>query len=144
MESSSVASRLAAVLSAPTLWRRIYQSSRSGANNTNPITCATLYLPSSLRPHMWCRNINLLSISIPCANAWLSLGHDSPSDDCHRGGNLRLSAVTIFTSLAVTHPNILTSHRSSTPHGIPSQQMEALLYHAVIRRSPHPRFRYIA
>ena len=38
----------------------------------------------------------------------------------------------VFTSLAVTHPNILPSHRSSKLHSSPSQQMEMLPYRSVI------------
>ena len=122
MESSSVRSRLAAVSSALPVWGRIFRSPWATANDVNPIRRLTSFLPSSLRIRTWGRNINLLSISFPCPKAWLSLGHASPSDDCHRGGNLRLSADTTFTCLAVTHSNILTSHRSSRRHRPPSLQ----------------------
>ena len=40
----------------------------------------------------------------------------------------------VFTSFAVTHPNILPSHRSSMPHGTPSQQMEMLPYRSVVSK----------
>ena len=36
--------------------------------------------------------------------------------------------MVVFTPLAVTHPSILTSTRSSRPHDLPSLQREALPY----------------
>ncbi len=101
--------------------------------------CLTLYPPSFHRSSMRGRNINLLSIGFPQPKLGLSLGHASPSDDCHCGGNLRLSAVPTLTALAVTHSNILTSHRSTELHSSASPQMEALLYHVALPKQNHIR-----
>ena len=40
--------------------------------------------------------------------------------------------MVVFTPFAVTHPNILPSHRSSKLHSSPSQQMEMLPYRSVV------------
>ena len=40
----------------------------------------------------------------------------------------------VFTSHAVTHPNILPSQRSSKLHSSPSQQLRMLPYHSVVSK----------
>jgi hypothetical protein len=44
----------------------------------------------------------------------------------------------VFTSHAVTHPNILPSQRSSKLHSSPSQQLRMLPYHSVVSKRTRP------
>ena len=51
---------------------------RSDARDTNPIMCPTYCTPSIHRNACKGRNINLLSIGLPCPKAQLSLGTPNP------------------------------------------------------------------
>ena len=54
----------------------------------------------------------------------LGLGSTDPEQTNFTQGNLRFSAEKIFTSLIATYSDILTSHNSSTPYGMPSVSWE--------------------
>ena len=51
---------------------------RPHAQDSNPIMSLTYYTPSFLQPPYKRRNINLLSIGVPCPKAQLSLGTANP------------------------------------------------------------------
>ena len=59
----------------------------------------------------------------------LSLGPTDPEPTNVAQGTLRFLAGKILTFLIATYSSILTSHRSSTPYGMPSLQMGTLPYH---------------
>ena len=57
---------------------RIFQTTLLGTNNENPIIRSGLFSPSLQSALQKGRNINLLSIGIPCPKAQLSLGTPNP------------------------------------------------------------------
>ena len=61
-----------------------------------------------------CWSINQLSISYSFRHC---LRADSPSDDVRCGGNLGFAECVVFTRIAITHANILSSMRSNRPRG---------------------------
>ena len=79
----------------------------------------TLYLPVRVPPllsneYPWYGNLNPLSIAFAFA---LRLRPDLPYVDQRCVGNLGLSVSWILTRIVATHAGILTSQRSTRPHG---------------------------
>ena len=94
--------------------------------NTNPITCEIYTSPSLHRLYARGRNINRLSISCGFRHR---LRTASPLADCHRQGNLGLTVWRFLTAIVVTCANILTSLRSTAPHGYGFTAKRTLSYH---------------
>ncbi len=55
----------------------------------------------------------------------------SPSVDVRCGGNLGFAGSAVFTRFVITRPNILSSLRSTSPHGSGFNAQEMLSYHHV-------------
>src|SRR3989339_840013 len=78
-----------------------------------------------------------------CASATpdgLALAPDSPWVDSRCPGNLGFTVKGTLTPFHATYANILTSHRSTMPHGTTSAQYECFPTARTLRSCPQLRY----
>lgn len=105
--------------------------------NVKPLRRSTYYISSLHRKKWEGWNINQLSFSCGFRHR---LRVASPSADFRCGGNLGFAGSAIFTHFAITHANILSSMRSTPPHGWCFAAHRMLSYHPSLEASdgkPH-------
>ena len=94
--------------------------------NAKPLRRSFYSTPSPHRKIWEGRNINRLSFAYGVRH---SLRTASPSVDHRCGGNLGFSEILVFTGFVITRANILSSLRSTGPHGSGFAAQGMLSYH---------------